>query len=98
MKNKLWVARRDYYCGYAIYKGEWTSFRVVDDFDDNMHYLVSRSDYRHYRLTRIYKGKNLGTVRMHKRDIEFRTNIRMMVGKKPTEAFLEDARNNTTIN
>ena len=97
MKNLLWVARRDYYKGLFIYKGEWTTFRVVDDFDYDKEYLVTRDDHRHYRLTSIYKGKNLGTVRMHKHDIEFRTNIRMMVGKKPTEAFLEDARNNTTL-
>ena len=97
MKHLLWVARRDYYCGYYIYKGERTKFFVVDDFDHDTSYYVTRDAHRHYYLTKLYKGKKLYTVRRYKHDIEFLTNIRIMVGKDPTEAFLEDARNNTTI-
>lgn len=97
MDNKLWVARRDFYKGLFLCKGERTTFFVASDFDRNTSYLVTRDAHRHYHLTKKYKGKNLGTVRMYKHDIEFITNIRIMVGKEPTKAFLEDARNNTTI-
>ncbi len=97
MNNLLWVARRNYYCGYYIYKGKNTRFLVVDDFDKDTSYYVTRDTHRHYHLTKMYKGKKLYTVRRYKHDIEFLTNIRITVGKNPTEAFIEDARNNTTI-
>ena len=97
MDSVLWVARRDFYKGISINDNTSTTFMVADDFSRDTKYWVTRTTSGHYSVKRFYKGKLVGTVRMHKHSIEFFLNIRMMVGKEPTKAFLEDARNNTTL-
>lgn len=96
MNKCLWIGRRESFHGTEIECGEKTIAYVVDDYNYNKSYHVTRDKNRHYYLTEFVMGKPVSKVtRMHKSFIESILNIKICVGRKVSFKWIEEVRKST---